>query len=436
VDYACIFGPSTTVATDMGPKRIADVKVGDRVLTQAGDFQRVTATHSFPAIEKPDLIDIEVPWRAGKSHRLTVTLDHKVLVFRDGRNQWVMAGDLRGSDLMYVRRKAAHNKITKVCEWCGGRFSGAARRYCSQACRNAHWASGANPHLGALRSDESRARMSAANRARGAGVTLNRACAERGRMSAPERAVAEWLSGRGVSFERQVQFGEHVVDFFLPGAMTVIEADGAYWHQDQARDVERDRAILAAAPGVQITHLHFFEKRFSPRLDAEPIPGTRYVACNPGPKSFTDPEQFEARPILSLRQWRYGDRKPQKQGAWSARLYDLTVEGVHSFFANGILVSNSHVEWGTGLWGPKHAKYLIVPKKPGGWLSWINPRTGQRVFARKVMHPGSPGAHMFAIGAHLTEAEFEERIAAPVLALWAREQERSNHTHVIVRARV
>lgn len=73
-----------------------------------------------------------------------------------------------------------------------------------------------------------------------------------------------------------------------------------------------------------------------------------------------------------------------------------------------------HVEYGTGLWGPKHAKYKIEPKKPGGVLAFYarmttpegkailgadnNPIEGGLVFARYVMHPGSPGNHMFTIG--------------------------------------
>lgn len=84
-----------------------------------------------------------------------------------------------------------------------------------------------------------------------------------------------------------------------------------------------------------------------------------------------------------------------------------------------------HVEYGTGLWGPLHAKYEIRPKRPDGWLRWIDPHTGQPVFAKRVMHPGSPGAHMFARGAALTEAEFD-RIVARRLKEWAREQELSN----------
>lgn len=66
-----------------------------------------------------------------------------------------------------------------------------------------------------------------------------------------------------------------------------------------------------------------------------------------------------------------------------------------------------YVEHGTGLWGPRRAKYEIRPKDPNGWLRFIG-RDGQPVFAKRVMHPGSPGAHMFARGVALTELEFEE----------------------------
>lgn len=80
------------------------------------------------------------------------------------------------------------------------------------------------------------------------------------------------------------------------------------------------------------------------------------------------------------------------------------------------------VEDGTGLWGPRRAKYEIKPKRPGGWLRFRDQKTGDVIFAKRVMHPGSPGQHMFAIGAVLTEHEantFLESIARE----WAREQE-------------
>lgn len=65
-----------------------------------------------------------------------------------------------------------------------------------------------------------------------------------------------------------------------------------------------------------------------------------------------------------------------------------------------------YVEHGTGLWGPKRAKYEITPKNPNGWLRFHD-KHGNVIFAKRVMHPGSPGAHMFTRGAELTEAGFK-----------------------------
>jgi hypothetical protein len=82
-----------------------------------------------------------------------------------------------------------------------------------------------------------------------------------------------------------------------------------------------------------------------------------------------------------------------------------------------------YVEEGTGLYGPYRRMYEIRPKNPDGWLRWIDPHTGQPVFAKRVMHPGSPGQHMFAIGAHMTEDEFNI-FAERIVAAWARRRER------------
>jgi hypothetical protein len=79
------------------------------------------------------------------------------------------------------------------------------------------------------------------------------------------------------------------------------------------------------------------------------------------------------------------------------------------------------VEHGTGLWGPRRAKYEIRPKNPNGWLRWIGP-DGKPIFAKRVMHPGSPGAHMFARGVALTEVEFR-LMAEGELERWAKEGE-------------
>lgn len=97
-----------------------------------------------------------------------------------------------------------------------------------------------------------------------------------------------------------------------------------------------------------------------------------------------------------------------------------------------------YVEEGTGLWGPHHAKYRIEPKDPNGVLAfYVRVKTpegkpqfdgsyhvaeGNLVFAKYVMHPGSPGQHMFAIGAAQVDAQFDH-ITGRGLEEWVRRSE-------------
>jgi hypothetical protein len=74
------------------------------------------------------------------------------------------------------------------------------------------------------------------------------------------------------------------------------------------------------------------------------------------------------------------------------------------------------VEWGTGLWGPKHSRYPIRPKDPSGWLHWVDD-DGNDVFRKLVMHPGSPGHHMAATAVHHTEAALGF-VGEPGVRLW------------------
>jgi hypothetical protein len=80
------------------------------------------------------------------------------------------------------------------------------------------------------------------------------------------------------------------------------------------------------------------------------------------------------------------------------------------------------VENGTGLYGPKHAKYLIKPKKPGGTLRFVV--DGKVVFAKYVWHPGSKGHYMMARALNELEAAIETGMATDLeLERWVREVE-------------
>ena len=126
-DYACVLGGNTTVVCERGWVGIGQIKQGDRVLTQTGEYRPVIATQRMPARLKPDMVDIRAKWRSGCDHRLTVTSDHKVLAWRDGRRLWLPAGDLRPTDSLFHRAKQPHNKghraYVETCAWCGKQFA-------------------------------------------------------------------------------------------------------------------------------------------------------------------------------------------------------------------------------------------------------------------------------------------------------------------------
>jgi hypothetical protein len=104
-------------------------------------------------------------------------------------------------------------------------------------------------------------------------------------------------------------------------------------------------------PDLKITHLHFYEKRFSGNINPNPLPNVFYQVCNPHTDSFVNLEVFIPRKILSIKHHRY--EKGQKNDALRASVYDLTVDTVHSYYANGILVSNSFQELGTSKMAPQ-----------------------------------------------------------------------------------
>lgn len=97
-----------------------------------------------------------------------------------------------------------------------------------------------------------------------------------------------------------------------------------------------------------------------------------------------------------------------RKGAWPA--YESKVETIVKYAP--------YVEYGTGIYGPKHAPYVILPKH-GKVLAWRDPKTGRMVFARKVIHPGSPGNHMLAIGGAATEADMQGSLFVSELEEWA-----------------
>ena len=358
--YACVLGASTQVAVKGGERPIGQIKVGDLVLTQTGEYKHVIATNRFPATKKPELVEITTEYRKGRNHVLTVTTDHKILTYRDGRNTWIQAGDLKETDVLYSRIKKAHNKgkfidPAKTCINCGVTFNrhtesgsivGQGKYFCTPECHADYWSKGNNPHIGMKRSQETKDRIAAKNRERfkvHPEQHPNYIVNKKGFKTDAEKEVESWLISAGNEYHTQHKIGQHFADFYLPEENIVIEVDGAYWHKDQIKDIERDAELKETDPSLTIVHVHYFDKRHSPKLELMPLEDVYYVPCNPGMHSFVDPSTFKQAKILKLRHFTYANNRTNKP----TMLYDLTIEDVHSFYAAGILVSNSFVELGT-----------------------------------------------------------------------------------------
>lgn len=116
-DYACFSG-NTLISTDQGQRKIKNIKVGDKVLTESGNFEKVAIVHKNTYLGKWARI------KAGQA-RLSGTASHPVKVFREGRDHWLPMGQLEVGDCVYVTtqpcREGCGNLVPfygEVCSTC------------------------------------------------------------------------------------------------------------------------------------------------------------------------------------------------------------------------------------------------------------------------------------------------------------------------------
>lgn len=150
--------------------------------------------------------------------------------------------------------------------------------------------------------------------------------------------------------------------------------------------------------------------------------------CQAAADAVQDAGQWLAKQVTKEFKQQTERNTPRETGALREDIHEKEVVRLSWGWEGGIFATLEYapyVEHGTGLWGPKHAKYKIEPKKPGGILAFfsrlqtpeghpvLSPKAGKNieeanlVFARYVMHPGSPGQHMFAIGGAMAEHAME-----------------------------
>jgi len=89
VDYGRCLPPSTPITTIDGIKPLAEIRVGDRVLTHTGKFRRVTRL--FERRYTGKLYKFRT---LGNYETLTTTEDHPILVYNDSGVSWVLASEI------------------------------------------------------------------------------------------------------------------------------------------------------------------------------------------------------------------------------------------------------------------------------------------------------------------------------------------------------
>jgi very-short-patch-repair endonuclease len=354
--YTCVYGGKTKVVTKDGYKAICSIKVGDKVLTQDGKFHTVVNTNKFKAIKKPSLVTITTEYRNGSTHKLTVTDDHKILVLNNGCSYWKPAGELNCDDILLSPKKLSVNKgkfyadrKNIVCKWCKKEFEvykSYLKHYnvsfCSNACKYAFCGSDKNYHIGMKRSNKTRKLLSALKTEyykNNPKQHLNYKLSKSGYKTAPEKEIEKYLIDNNIRYKYNYNICKYWVDFYCPDLKLIFEADGGYWHKDQQKDLLRDKELLKYLPkGFRIIHLHFIIKEHAINLETNPLPNVYYLQTNPSMSSYVNLERFKFIKILNIKKWKVTNK--------NALVYDLSVEGMHSFVANGILISNCWVEYG------------------------------------------------------------------------------------------
>jgi len=369
VEYACLKA-NTNVLTKFGWKRISTIKEGEKVLTQTGEYHKVLKKIKVKNIDYPDMITLEIKYRQNFKRIISMTKEHKVLVFRNGRNKWIKAGELLVSDKVFCTPKTDSKKgISKyskfnnfICMNCNKSVQSKSgqnnrkRKFCNAKCRNEYWKkTGTNPHIGMKRSKSAKEKMSKAMHKRlleNPKSHANYILGKKGHKINIEKEMEEWLKNRGVlkrRFHFQYPIDRFFVDFYIPSLNEIYEADGSYWHKNQQKDIERDKKIKIVLPGVKINHVHFYNERFSPKNIIEnPLPNVYYSVCNPGVNSYVDLSTFKSFEILSIKKWKYKETplSGKQKGIRPTYLHDLCIDKIHSYYANGVLVSNSTLEFG------------------------------------------------------------------------------------------
>jgi very-short-patch-repair endonuclease len=186
------------------------------------------------------------------------------------------------------RNQKPENKAPRACKQCGKEYTVIRRRnvsnrsgkqFCSREC-HFDWRKTHPTTLGVYPDAEWRKHQSEAQKRRfmeNPESHVNIIKKIKGRNTKCEQEVKRLLDNLGIKYQTQHYLNHHFLDFYIPSKNLAIEVDGCYWHQNQAKDVARDKEIIEASPGLRIVHIHFNERAYNTPLERSPAPNVTYL---------------------------------------------------------------------------------------------------------------------------------------------------------------
>lgn len=105
------FQGDVLVHTLEGVKLLKDVQVGDFVITEDGKFNKVLNTFCYN-IEEP-MLQIKHLYGTDKYYPTICTLDHKILIYRNNKREWVEAKNINKNDYVCVPKIKFEDKGLK-----------------------------------------------------------------------------------------------------------------------------------------------------------------------------------------------------------------------------------------------------------------------------------------------------------------------------------
>lgn len=108
------FQGDALVHTLEGMKLLKDVQVGDFVITEDGKFNKVLNTFCYN-IEEP-MLQIKHLYGTDKYYPTICTLDHKILIYRNNRREWIEAQNINKNDYVCVPKIKFEDKELKIID--------------------------------------------------------------------------------------------------------------------------------------------------------------------------------------------------------------------------------------------------------------------------------------------------------------------------------